>query len=72
MFHAGDGLYFERLEGGAVRIVKTSDAREPNGFNVVSETVLPRGAWASAMCEVSKRGTQHGRYAIATQFHEAG
>lgn len=49
MFHAQDGLYFERQEDGSVKV-------RWEGGDLHRETVLPESSWASVASTTSRRG----------------
>lgn len=56
MFHSKNGLFFERLKDGMVRIVKTTDGREPGTDNVVMDEVLDKSSFASVIASMSMSG----------------
>jgi hypothetical protein len=58
-YHAMDGVFFKRVEDGAVRL------RWPGG-----EVALPPGMWASAVANVSAPGETAEQYAAAALLHE--
>ena len=45
MFHSNNGLYFERLPDGGVRILKKADENESS--QVIFDHVVDAGQWAS-------------------------
>ena len=51
MFHINEGLYFERLPDGGVRIIKRNgnDAESP----VIFDHVLDAGEWGSVVASMS-------------------
>lgn len=51
MFHINEGLYFEKLPDGSVRIVKRS-GNEPES-PVIFDHVLDAGQWASVVAAMS-------------------
>ncbi len=53
MFDSGDGLYFERLPDGGVRILKRSGSHED--APVIFDHVLDRFQW-----EIVAAGLEHG------------
>lgn len=57
-YHLQDGLFFQKLEDGHVRITVTTDLCPPksNGHNVEFTTVITRPALASVMASMSQRG----------------
>lgn len=58
MFHSKEGLFFERLPHGDVRIVKTADEKMPSFSrdNILFETTLGASTVASIMAASSCRG----------------
>lgn len=62
-FHAGDGLYVERLDDGAVKV--RLDPTE--GFGHV--VVVPADTWASVVAAVCARGENGGTWREARDFH---
>lgn len=69
MFHLRNGLFFERLQGGHVRIIKTYDERDVRPDNVVLDITVPENEWTSVVCSVSKAGETLERWKEARQFH---
>jgi hypothetical protein len=67
MFHAQNGLFFQR-DGETVRVVKTSDAKAPNGSNVVMDESLTIESFASVTSSMSKSGERDGRFYTALEF----
>ncbi len=63
MFHARDGLYFERLPDGSVKIM----VRPVTGASF--ETILPPDAWASVLASTSARGETLDTWNEARQYH---
>ena len=51
MFHIGNGLYFDRLPDGGVRILKKADENETS--QVIFDHVLDAGQWASVVAAMS-------------------
>jgi hypothetical protein len=73
MFHTENGLFFEPvlIKGERkIRIVRTSDAKEPNGDNTVLEQTISAGSFASAFCSCSPSGENAGRWYIAVALLE--
>jgi len=73
MFHTEKGLFFESvlIKGERkVRIIKTSDAKEPNGDNIVLDQTISAGSFASAFCSCSPSGESAGRWYIAMALLE--
>ena len=68
MFHVRDGLFFERQPGGAVRILKRTDARDDAA--VVLDIVVDKDAWASVIATMSTHGEENYGYFRALHFHE--
>lgn len=66
MFHANDGLFFDRNDDGSVTVSVAdgfgADPRE-------SVTVDP-GTWASAVASVSHRGEDGPTWREALRFHQ--
>lgn len=64
MFHWSKGWFFQRLDNGDVRIVKTADGRNPpeaatgepeQSTAIVTEAVIPASEWASVLTELTRR-----------------
>ena len=73
MFHTEKGLFFEPiLEKGErkVRVIKTSNGKEPNGDNTVLDQTISAGSFASAFCSCSASGESAGRWYIAMALLE--
>ena len=67
-FHAKDGLFFERInEAGDVKISVVKEGMA--GSEVVFETVIREGSWASAMASVSRDGEDVDRWCRARHYH---
>lgn len=61
-FHAKDGWYFERLDGGGVKISAA--------VNRSTETItLPAAEWASVLAAVSAQGETSETYQAALRMH---
>jgi hypothetical protein len=77
-FHTKDGLFFQPWNDAStgvfsgVRVVKTCDGKEPNMGNVISDTILPKEAWASVVASVSWKSEDGDRYDRAYAFHTEG
>jgi hypothetical protein len=56
MFHAQNGLFFERKEDGSVRVIKTYDGRDIRPDNVVLDETLSQASFASVAASMSKTG----------------
>ena len=69
MFHAKEGLFFERIVKGSVRVIKTYDGRAPRADNVVVDLDIAENEWASIVASVSKLGEDHDRWMQARRFH---
>ncbi len=69
MFHSEHGLFFKRLSGGDVWIVKTTDGLVPREDNIDFTQTLTAGSWCSAVCNVSADGEENGRWYEAMRFH---
>lgn len=65
MFHVSDGLYFDRLADGSVRICKKC-----GNVNVFDQNI-DSNAWASIISSVSKGGEADLRYFAAKDFHNS-
>ena len=65
MHHAGDGLHFERVDGGAVRVVARAGA-EPDA-PVVFETTIGAAAWVALVTAVCFSGPKAGP--LIAQLH---
>jgi hypothetical protein len=63
MYHARDGLFFERQADGSVKVRLEKD----NG--AAMEITLPADTWASAMASVSARGETLDTWNEARQYH---
>lgn len=79
MFHANNGLYFERKQDGSV-VVSHWLHGAANAGRVDQATVdvldrqwtLTASEWASVMANVSARGESGATHTEATLFHEKG
>jgi len=63
MFHARDGLFFERQADGSVRVL----VKEQNQTKF--STVLSADGWASVVATVSARGETLETWNEARQYH---
>ncbi len=62
-YHARDGLFFERLADGSVRVtVRDGDVQR-------FAAVLPPETWASVLAQVSARGETYDTWNEARQYH---
>jgi hypothetical protein len=73
-FHAKDGWYFDRLDGGQVRITKRvpvlSDDGEYASERAVIEIVeLDENSWASVVASVSEKGEDRDTFDAAQRLH---
>lgn len=66
MFHAADGLFFERLPNGNVRIEK----RDGNGVTVFEQEVSD-GIWCSAVLSMTAHSERPGDW-VKFMAHHAG
>lgn len=68
-FHWRDGLTFERMPDGAVKIIK----RERSGDVEIPtfEVVIDPDSWASIVASVSMGGEVNGRFHESRRFHES-
>ena len=64
MFHARDGLYFERLADGSVKV-----RLEPIGGGAPAEAIVPADTWASVIATVCARGETADTWNEARQYH---
>ena len=64
MFHAKDGLFFERLDDGAVRVTK----KNPNDPALV-DMVLDKDLWCSIISQVSFKPEDSEQHDKAESFH---
>lgn len=73
MFHARQGLFFQREPDGAVRVTKTVDGQPPaiSWVNVVCDVALAEHEWASVVASVSKTGETTERWQQALTFHRS-
>lgn len=62
MFHSKNGLFFERLKDGMVRIVKTVDGMPPSAGNVLMDDVLEKASFASVVASMSMSGETADNY----------
>jgi hypothetical protein len=67
MFHVSDGLFFERLEDGKVRIRKTTDGRD--GSPVVFEQVIDAGSWSSVVLSMSAFDERPNDWHVFMEYH---
>lgn len=63
MFHARDGLYFERQADVAVRV------RLEKEHGLAFEVIVPADTWASVIATVSARGETLDTWNEARQYH---
>lgn len=70
MYHCKDGLFFEPLPYGDLRVVLTSDRKlpEPDNSNVAFATTLQRSVVASVMALACARGYNTGTFYEAYSF----
>lgn len=66
MFHAKNGLYFERTPDGGVRILKTRNGHPDS--DVVLDMILDADAWCSIIASVSRDGEELGGFYRAREF----
>jgi hypothetical protein len=69
VFHHRDGLYFERLADGSVRMFKRATANPADPL--LFEHIIPASEWPSIVSSVSAGGELDGRYAAAQVLHES-
>ena len=66
MYHARDGLYFDRLADGTVRCVK----RDPTcGIRPVIDINIDPATWVSVVAAVSKSGETSETVQAAQELH---
>jgi len=68
MHHQRNGLYFQRLENGDVRVLKTYDEREPRPDNVVLDQTISRSEFASIVAHATPTGETSDTYYKALAF----
>lgn len=72
MFHAQHGLFFQRLPGGDVRIVKTRDGKEPVDDSIVGnitmDETLTQSSFASVVSSMSASGEANGGWYLAMEL----
>jgi len=64
-FHYNDGLYFERIADGSVRVTR-ADSFEDDGEELFT---VDCNSWASIVASVSEGGEHDGRFFEALRFH---
>jgi hypothetical protein len=62
MFHTHDYWYFERLDGGGVRITQREPGHPFGKGPILTEHVLTAEAWASVVAHVSAAGETEGTF----------
>lgn len=67
MFHLTDGLYFERLPHGQVRILKRDGAADD--APVLLNLIVDANAWASVIASMSYYGEEDYGFYRALNFH---
>ena len=67
-FHLKDGLFFERLPFGDLRIVKTTDGNTPTLVNIAFETTVCYSQTASIMAFACARGYTTGTFFEAYEY----
>jgi len=67
MFHVEDGLCFERMDNGDVRIIKRHGAH-PSSDIIFAQTI-DADAWASVIASVSKNSQHSSQFYAAQEFH---
>lgn len=73
LFHIADGLCFQKLPDGAVRVVKSTDGSIPRHEtnNILFEQIMTRHCLASIMAAMSEGGYVGDRYYRALDFLNA-
>ena len=74
MFHACDGLYFERTGDGGVAVSRHVPVFGPLGHATgdtarIERITIDPGIWASVVASVSARGEDAERFERARRFH---
>ncbi len=64
-FHWRDGLFFERLTGGTVRVFRQQPEQEAQEV-----ALIPPSEWASIVASVSERGENGDTHREAERFHQ--
>jgi len=67
LYHAGNGLFFERLESGDVRIEKRKEPRLASAL--IFDEVVSSNTWASIVAAVSSRGESGRTFIEAERLH---
>jgi hypothetical protein len=67
MFHAKDGLYFERQADGGVRVLVKADAHEEAA--TLREVIVDADSWASVIANMSYYGEEDYGFYRASNFH---
>jgi hypothetical protein len=67
MFHVKDGLYFERLSDGNVRVLKRRDGKPDSA--VVFDMIIDRDSWCSIIASMSYYGEEDYGWYRACNFH---
>ena len=78
MFHAQDGLHFERQEDGSVKVELLNQGGAPSGQPgfpnhgaVLFATTLAPASWASVVASMCSEGETHRTWRIASVFHDS-
>jgi len=66
MFHLQDGLYFDRLEDGKVRILKKNADTDA----VEMDMVVDAAGWCSVIASMSYYGEEDCGFYRAEEFHQ--
>ncbi len=66
-FHWSRGMYFRRLQDGAVEITQTKDGGKTD--EVEWQREIPPSEWASIVAAVSHRGETDDTHRAALDFH---
>lgn len=67
MLYLNEGLYFENLPDGKVRILKRSGSQDDSP--VIFDHVLDANQWASVIATMSNYGEENGGFYRALNFH---
>ena len=69
MFHVEDGLFFERLDDGAVRIQKREGPLV--GDKVLMDVIVSVDSWCSVVAHMGAKGDVGDRHDAVREMHGA-
>ena len=71
MFHAAEGLYFQRQENGSVRVLfdRISAGLKPLEPGEIPDVEFDADAWASVVSSMSEKGEDAYSFHLARAFH---